>query len=110
MKIDWGTISHELEMNEIEFLQEHGVDTSLLYNDVEKHIEKNVDKVIKHIKDDVSMSLDEMTDIVENYDEDNEHLHEIEDKIFLVCEEIKDNENITKQQIFDKLIKIYREI
>lgn len=50
MEIDWGTISHKLEMNEIEFLQEHGVDTSLLYNDVEKHIEKNVDEVIKHME------------------------------------------------------------
>ena len=70
MEIDWGIINHELEMNEIEFLQEHGVDTSLLYKDVEKHIEKNLDKVIKHIEYDVGMNFDEMEDIIENYEYD----------------------------------------
>lgn len=70
MEIDWGIINHELEMNEIEFLQEHGVDTSLLYNDVEKHIEKNLDKVIKHIEYGLGMNFDDVMDILEDYDYD----------------------------------------
>ena len=70
MEIDWGIINHELEMNEIEFLQEHGVDTSLLYNDVEKHIEKNLDKVIKHIEYGLGMNFDELEDIIETYEYD----------------------------------------
>lgn len=112
MEIDWGVINHELEMNEIEFLQEHGVDTSLLFNDVEKHIEKNVDKVIKHIEDDMNMSFDDITDIVENHygNMGNEHLDDIEESIYQVCVEIRDDEDMTKQQIVDELMEIYRKI